>query len=81
MINKELDKIESDKNQLFSRVFKDLKDRRNRILEGKENCIAWGLNRLEKELPGIEQGKYYLITANSKVGRLSSPFLLKRTER
>ena len=59
---------------LFDRVRKDLDERRERILSGKINCLPWGLPRFEQELPGIEQGKYYLITANSKVGRIC-PFV------
>lgn len=51
---------------LYKRVYSDLIERRNRVLSGKINCITWGLPRFEKEIPGIEQGKYYLITANSK---------------
>lgn len=54
---------------LFKRVHNNLKERRERLLNGKINCIPWGLPRFENQLPGIEQGKYYLITANSKVGR------------
>lgn len=54
---------------LFNRVYKNLQDRRERILSGKINCIPWGLPRFERESPGIEQGKSYLITANSKVGK------------
>ncbi len=57
------------KKTLYSRVYENLVDRKNRILSGKVNCIPWGLPRFENELPGIEKGKYYLITANSKVGR------------
>lgn len=55
---------------LYSRVYQSLVERRNRILSGKINCIPWKLPRFELQLPGIEQGKYYLITANSKVGRV-----------
>lgn len=55
---------------LFDRVYSNLRERRKRLLEGKINCIPWGLPRFENQLPGIEQGKYYLITANSKVGKL-----------
>lgn len=55
---------------LYSRVYKSLVNKRERILSGKINCIPWGLPRFENELPGIEQGKYYLLTANSKVGRV-----------
>jgi hypothetical protein len=54
---------------LFNRVYGNLIDRRDRLLSGKINCIPWGLPRFENELPGIERGKYYLLTANSKVGR------------
>lgn len=57
-------------NKLFYRVLNKIKDRRERLLSGKINCIPWGLPRFENENPGIEQGKYYLITANSKVGKV-----------
>lgn len=57
-------------NNLFDRVLTKIKDRRERLLSGKINCIPWGLPRFENENPGIEQGKYYLITANSKVGKV-----------
>lgn len=55
------------KESLFSRVYQNIENRRERLLSGKANCIPWGLPRFEEELPGIEQGKYYQITANSKV--------------
>lgn len=54
---------------VYNRVLSDLKNRRERLLSGKINCIPWGLPRFELESPGIEQGRYYLITANSKVGK------------
>lgn len=56
--------------KLFKRVFNTLIERRDRLLSGKINCIPWKLPRFEYQNPGIEQGKYYLITANSKVGRV-----------
>ena len=59
---------------LYDRVYKNLIERRERIVSGKINCIPWGLPRFENQLPGIEQGKYYLITANSKVGKFC-PFI------
>lgn len=55
---------------LFTRVRRSIDDRRERLLSGKVNCIPWGLPRFEQQIPGIEQGKYYLLTANSKVGKL-----------
>jgi hypothetical protein len=58
----------SDKS-LFNRTFETIVNKRERLLNGKINCIPLGLPRFENELPGIEQGKSYLITANSKVGK------------
>ena len=55
---------------LFDRTFDYIKNRRERILSGKINCITWGLPRFEHESPGIEQGTYYLNTANTKEGKL-----------
>ncbi len=54
---------------LFDRVYNEIELRRERILSGKINCIPWGLPRFEEFNPGIEKAKYYLITANSKVGK------------
>lgn len=54
---------------LYERVYQNLIERRERVLNGRINCIPWGLPRFENQLPGIEQGKYYLITANSKIGK------------
>ena len=57
------------KDKLYERVLSTIEQRRQRLLDGKINCIPWGLPRFEKVIPGIEQGKYYLLTANSKVGK------------
>ena len=55
----------TEQNSLYDRVFGTLVERRDRILSGKINCIPFGLPSFEEELPGIEQGKYYNVTANS----------------
>lgn len=55
---------------LYERVHNEMINRRERILSGKINCIPWDFSRFEEDIPGIEQKKYYLITANSKVGRV-----------
>lgn len=60
----------TEKKSLYNRVYDTIVQKRERILSGKINCIPWGLPRFEKENPGIEQGKYYLFTANSKVGKV-----------
>ena len=56
-------------NKLFNRTYEDLINRRKRLLSGKINCIPWNLPRFEEESPGIEQGKSYLATASSKIGK------------
>lgn len=38
-------------------------------LASKHNCIPWGLPRFENVIPGIMQKKYYLVTANSGIGK------------
>jgi len=58
---------------LYNRVYNDLLERRERILSGKINCIPWGLPRFEDKLPGIEKGTYYLLSANSKIGKRFAP--------
>lgn len=61
-----MDKSQEEKNKLFDRVFSNLQERKERILSGKINCIPWGLPRFEEDSPGIEQGKYYMITGAAK---------------
>lgn len=61
--------MNEEKKSLYSRVYKNITDRRERLLTGKINCIPWGLPRFEEDLPGIEQGTYYLNSANQKVGK------------
>lgn len=55
---------------LYDRVLNKITEQRQRLLDGKINCIPWGLPRFEEECPGIQQQNYYLITANSKVGKV-----------
>jgi len=54
---------------LFDRTQESLFRKRDRLLAGGVNCIPWSLPRFEEHHPGIEQRNYYLITANSKVGK------------
>lgn len=53
----------------FTRVINSINSNRERRLTGSFNCIPWGLPSFELSHPGIEQGKYYITTANSKVGK------------
>jgi len=56
------------KKSLFSRVYENIVERRERLLSGKINCIPIGYPRFEKDVV-IEQGRSFLMTANSKVGK------------
>lgn len=51
------------------RVLEELKNQRQRRLEGKFNAIPFNLPRFSTVLPGIEQGRYYIVTASSKCGK------------
>lgn len=61
--------MKENNSSLYDRVYRNLIERRERLLNNKINCIPWGFPRFEEENPGIEKGKYYLVTANAKVGR------------
>lgn len=54
---------------MINRLLKYLKDRRERILNGEINCIPFTFKRFSNELPGIEKGKYYLVSGNTKAGK------------
>lgn len=60
---------EETKLSLFKRTFDKVVERRDKIKAGGINCIPLGFPRFQDELPGIEQGKSYLVSANSKVGK------------
>ena len=51
---------------LRERVLQNLKDRRQRILEGKLNCIPSPFTRFSEDFIGIEQSCYYTITSFTK---------------
>ena len=58
-----------EEKDLFDRALENLKVRRQRILDGKINCIPLSFPRLRAYLPGIETRRYNIITANQKVGK------------
>lgn len=47
----------------------EIKKNRNRILEGKVNCIPNPFKRFSNIIPGLIKGTYYIITASSGVGK------------
>lgn len=55
--------------ELYQRVYEDLVHRKERVESGLINCIPLPFPRFSQYFPGIEQARYYLITANQKVGK------------
>lgn len=53
-------------NSIRERILNRLKERQKKVLQGEVNCIPLPFSRFKNEFPGIEQGKYYLITAATK---------------
>ena len=53
----------------FEEVLARNKHRRQRLIEGKYNCLPFPFLRFRKVYPGVEQGKFIIITANQKVGK------------
>lgn len=53
----------------YNNVINNLKDRRERILSGKVNCIPCPFKRFKEVWGGIERKKYYIVTAAQKVGK------------
>jgi len=51
---------------IYERVILRIKTRRERVLNGDINCIPSPFKRFTRDFIGVEQGKYYLITAATK---------------
>lgn len=54
---------------LIDRTLEHLKARREKVLNGGVNCIPSPFSRFRSDFVGIEQKKYYLITAHEKSGK------------
>jgi hypothetical protein len=55
---------------IYKNIKKEIKRNKQIRLDGGYTCIPFlNLPKLGKIIPGIEQEKYYLVTANSKVGK------------
>lgn len=53
----------------YEEILDKLKRRRENILSGKVNCIPSPFRRFSNDFVGIEQGKYTILTANTKIGK------------
>ena len=53
----------------FKEVVDYLQNRRQRAVEGKYNCIPLPFPRFKQIWPGVEMGKYIIVTAAQKIGK------------
>ena len=53
----------------FEEVQAENLTRRERVVEGKFNCLPFPFERFSKIYPGFEQSKFVILTANQKVGK------------
>lgn len=54
-------------SELFNSIFEDIKKNKALREQGKDISIPFPFNRFSEEIPGIQQGRYIITTANSKV--------------
>lgn len=54
---------------ISSKVIDSLKNNRDKRLRGDVIAIPWSLTRLSRLLPGVERGKYVMISASPKGGK------------
>jgi len=54
---------------LITRVLDNLEDRRQKVLNGGINCIPSPFVSFRRDFPGVEQGKYILVSGSSKSGK------------
>lgn len=54
---------------LRERTINNLQERKQRLLEGKLNCIPSPFKRFNNDFIGIEPGCYYTVTSNTKGGK------------
>lgn len=64
------ERVEKENKSYYHKVIEDIKNNRQRRLEGRVNSIPWeSFPRLSSKIPGIEQEQYVIVTASSKVGK------------
>lgn len=54
---------------LIDRTLLSIEERRNRILSGDINCIPSPFDCFSEDFVGIQQGKYYVVSAHQKCGK------------
>lgn len=56
-------------DNIIARTVSSIEERRNRILNGEINCIPTPFECFSEDFSGIQQGKYYLLSAHQKCGK------------
>lgn len=54
---------------IYKRVTQTLIENREKRIRGDTIAIPWSLSNISKIIPGVEKGKYILISANPKAGK------------
>ena len=54
---------------MIDRIISNLEERRERILSGEVNCIPSSFTRFREDFVGIEQGKYFLVSGQTKAAK------------
>lgn len=54
---------------LIDRILDSLEEKRQRVINGGINCIPSPFKGFRRDFPGVEQGKFYLISGSSKSGK------------
>jgi hypothetical protein len=54
---------------LIQRVLHNAEERRDRILNGKVNCIPSPFKTFKYDFPGVELGTYYLVSGSAKASK------------
>lgn len=54
---------------MIDRIIANLKERRERILSGEVNCIPSSFTRFRDDFVGVEQGKFYLVSGQTKAAK------------
>ncbi len=53
----------------FNEIIAHLRERRDNLIQGRVNCIPSPFDRFSRDFVGIERGKLYSVSANTKVGK------------
>lgn len=54
---------------MIDRIINNLRTRRERVLSGEVNCIPSSFTRFREDFVGIEQGKYFLVSGQTKAAK------------